>query len=152
MNIVWTTVFWIVGMFIFSFSTMQIILVASCTTRLDKVFTEIGVLNKSKPTNANIYPVIIHMLVTAGSILIVVAVTLPAMKFGFFIGYGMSFFLSIGKWGLDSNNISDYVKSNYKYFNTDKFNYLIENSNKLNLKTNNYDRLKVYQWMLNVRD
>ena len=59
--------------------------------------------------------VIINLILTIAAFVAMIIWAHSYMRTGFFIGFGGTFLLSIGQFGMNSNNIKDMLNILYKY-------------------------------------
>ncbi|MBM6871181.1 hypothetical protein [Pseudoflavonifractor phocaeensis] len=115
-NILLAVAMWVVGILLYSIGVMQIILILCSAIPLTKIFSKIypvdiaGVYRQCTVTGllwTVISAVVIFLVMYFGNIY---------AKCGFWIGFVLSFLLSLGKWGANPSNVADYFQSFRKYY------------------------------------
>lgn len=116
MEFIFLFIGWLAGVFIGSFTLVQILIIINFGIPITRKFTKEGQL---KDENHIIRNYIISTFILGCIFLgawLVISNFFPSLLVGFWIGAAFSVFLGLGKSGKNSNNISDYIETNKSSF------------------------------------
>lgn len=105
-----------VGIFVYSIGVMQIILVLSCAIPLTKRMAQIYIVDTKGAYKQSAMTIVIWTVVTAAVVAAVLYFCGKPAKISFFIGVGLSFLISLGKWGMRKSNVADYFQAYAKFY------------------------------------
>ncbi|OUO09182.1 hypothetical protein [Flavonifractor sp. An4] len=105
-----------VGIFVYSIGVMQIILVLSCAIPLTKRMAQIYIVDTKGAYKQSAMTIVIWTVVTAAVVAAVLYFCGKPAKISFFIGAGLSFLISLGKWGMSKSNVADYFQAYAKFY------------------------------------
>lgn len=117
-NIIVLIVFWGIGMIIFTLGILQIILLLTCAIPLTiktatqcKCFVDTGGIYRRITFTILLWSIISGLVIWAvfryGSSFAII---------GFLIGLGITFLFSLGRWGVNADNYSDYFQTYRNYY------------------------------------
>lgn len=115
-NILLAAAMWFVGILLYSIGVMQILLTLFCAIPLTKRFSLIYLVDVAGIYKRCAFTVVLWLAISAAVIFLVMYFGNFYAKCGFWIGFIMSFLLSLGKWGMNQNNVADYFKAFHKYY------------------------------------
>lgn len=111
LNILLAILMWAVGMFLYSIGIMQIILVVFCAIPATRKLSKSYWINTGYIYKRCVRTVILWLIISAVVIFAVFYFGNDFAKYGFLLGTGMSFLFSLGKWGMNEANMSDYFRA-----------------------------------------
>lgn len=107
----WAIIFFIIGVALYLFSILQILLTLSCSIRLTKKLVKANVLLRASARKiylSNVLTILIHTIIITAVIVPILIYANDSMKIGFICGAALAFLLSIRKLGMHQNNVTDY--------------------------------------------
>lgn len=107
---------WAVGLFLYSIGVMQILLTVFCAIPLTKRFSAIYIVDTSGIYKQCAFTIVLWCILSSIVIALVMVFGNSYVVYGFWIGFVMAFFLSIGKIGINNQNFIDYFESFGKYY------------------------------------
>lgn len=120
LNILVLVAMWAVGSFLYSIGVMQILIILFCAIPLTKTLIQNGYeVNKSGIYKRFFITIVFWLIILLGISIPVFLFGNSYVKYGYLIGLGIAFFISLGKWGRTEENISDYFSA-YSRFIPDK--------------------------------
>lgn len=115
MDIVYFVIGWFVGLFITSLVLVQILIILFFGFPVTRKLQKAGLLSDNNNIQRNnVISLIILSVIFIGAWLII-SYAFPGIKIGFIFGGGMILLMSIGKCGMSTNNLSDYIQSNQRF-------------------------------------
>ena len=119
MYLVYSMIGWIIGLFVVSYTIIQILIILFFGFPITRKLEKTDLLNKNNAiTKRYIYSLLLLSLIFI-AISYGIYVFIPQILGGYIFGGIMIMVLGIGKIGKNMNNISDYLNSNRKYLKTD---------------------------------
>ena len=115
-NILLAIVMWLVGVLLYSIGIMQIILILFSAIPLTKSFSQIYPVDTAGVYRQCAVTGLLWTVISVAAIFLVMYFGNAYAKCGFWIGFALSFLLSLGKWGINPSNIADYFQSFHKYY------------------------------------
>lgn len=115
-NILLAMAMWVVGVLLYSIGTMQIILILFSAIPLTKSFSQIYPVDTAGVYRQCAVTGLLWTVISVAAIFLVMYFGNAYAKCGFWIGFALSFLLSLGKWGINPSNIADYFQSFRKYY------------------------------------
>lgn len=115
-NILLAAAMWFVGILLYSMGIMQIFLTLFCAIPLTKRFSLIYLVDVAGIYKRCAFTVILWLAISAAVIFSVMYFGNFYAKCGFWIGFVISFLLSLGKWGVNQNNVADYFQEYAKFY------------------------------------
>lgn len=115
-NIFLAMAMWVVGVLLYSIGVMQIILILFSAIPLTKSFSQIYPVDTAGVYRQCIVTGVLWTVISAVVIFLVIYFGNIYAKCGFWIGFVLSFLLSLGKWGANPSNVADYFQSFRKYY------------------------------------
>lgn len=120
-NMVWNILIgaamWILGLLVFSYGALQILICLFCafpmTAQINRKYP--GRIDASGIYRKYVVSVVVLGVLTAAITWAVFHWGNDWAKYGYLIGVGIAFVLSLGKWGMTVNNAADYLQKNEKY-------------------------------------
>lgn len=107
----WAVLFGIIGVVLYLFSLLQILLILTCSMPLTRKLIKANVfLDQSarKIYLSNIITIVFHVIIIAAVAIPILLFASESMKIGFGCGIILAFLLSVGKLGMHQNNVTDY--------------------------------------------
>ena len=111
MDIFRSIIFGIAGFFLFTFITLQTLLVLTCGLPITKKLKKYGLLLDARPYKKIIITIINSLFITAVVVVLILLYATPMMIKGFFIGIAIAFFFSLPRLGMKDDNVSDWMNS-----------------------------------------
>ena len=116
LNILLAAAMWVVGLFLYSIGIMQVMITLFCAIPLTKRFSAIYPVDTSGIYKKCATTIILWAVISAVVVFLVMHFGNFYAKCGFWIGVAIPFLLSLGKWGINPDNISDYFKTFHRYY------------------------------------
>ena len=106
---------WLIGSLLFTWSTLQIIISFRCAFPLLKIISDLEHIFDIKACKALFRKtVVINYIVFAVVVALVILFAPHMMQIGFVISYIFTFILSLGKTGMNNDNLMDFTRILFK--------------------------------------
>jgi hypothetical protein len=119
MDILYFVIGWLAGLSVGSFTLVQMLIILFFGFPVTRKLQKAGLLSDNNNIQRNN---VISLIILSGifiSAWFVISYIFPGVKIGFIFGGGMALLMSIGKCGMNANNLSDYIQSNKEFLKID---------------------------------
>ena len=130
LNILCVAGMWFVGLLLYSFGIMQIVLVLFCTIPATRRFSAICRVDKNGIYKRCTVTVVLWGVIAGLAIWAVVQFGNVYAVAGFWVGIGITFLLSLGKWGLNPSNLAGYFQTYGKFYDQDALKEILDGAQK----------------------